>query len=423
MMPFKQRATASLLFLIWMVPGLAFAQDRGKLIGKVLDPDGKGLPGVVVTVTSPDVPNFKDVETTDKRGMFTVEFRTIGLTYHYRFDKAGFQSMELNQEWNLVGSQYYEWTMRPGQSAAAVAGGPPPASTSEPAIEAYNAGVLASRAKDYSTAEAKFKEAIGHDPNLRQAWESLSVIEEQLGQDKEAVEAAEKAIALGSADEAVLMARWQAYRDLKDDAKAAEALKDLQKSGAQKEEAKRFHNEGVALLKAGDDAGAIDKFKAALKLDPELEEAQLGLATAALKIHRNSEAATAAEAILKADPKNEAAIRIRYNACLALGDKARLVDALVGLAAFDPSRARDGLLRLALDAYDANNMAAARERFGKVLEIDPNYALAHYYLALVNVSLGATAEAKTHLERFLQLAPDDKEAASAREMLKYLSKP
>ncbi len=412
----------SLPFVLILAPALAFAQTKGRLIGKILDPDGKGLPGVVVTVTSPDIPNFKDTKTTDKKGMFLVDFRKIDVTYHYRFDKAGYQSMEVNQTWQLEGSQYYEWTMRPGQSALTEPGVPLPASTSEPAILAYNAGVVASRAKDYPTAEAKFKEAVGYDPKLRQAWESLSVVEEQLSRDKESAEAAEQAITLGSMDKSVLEARWQAYRNLKDEAKAAEALKDLDKVGRMMEEAKKIHNEGVALMKAGDNAGAFAKFQDALKIDPNLQESLLGLATAALKLGKNAEAATAAESILKTDPKNEAAIRIRYNACLALGDKAKLVDALVSLAATDPVRARDGILKLAFDAYDANDMPAARARFAKVLEVDPNYALAHYYLGLIAVGRGASEEARAHLERFLQIAPNDKEAESAREMLKYLGK-
>jgi tetratricopeptide (TPR) repeat protein len=309
--------------------------------------------------------------------------------------------------------------MQPGQSAA-VAGGAPPASTSQPAILAFNAGVTASKAKDYATAEAKFKEAVGYDPNLRQAWGALSEVQVQLGHDQQAVAAAEKAMALGLTDESVLTARWQAYRNLKDEAKAAEALKDLEKIGRRTEEAKRIHNEGVALVKAGDDASAFAKFQEALAVDPNLQASLLGLGTAGLKIGRDAEAAAAAETILKTDPSNEKALRIRYNACLALGDKARLADALVGLAPIEPAIARNGLMRLAFDAYDANDMVRAKEGFGKVLEVDPNYPQAHYYLGLINVGLGVSAEAKTHFERFLQLAPNDPEANSAREALKYL---
>ncbi|MFI5165746.1 MAG: tetratricopeptide repeat protein [Thermoanaerobaculales bacterium] len=420
-MPIKLRTTVWLLSLIFLVPALAFAEKVGTLVGKVVDEEHNPLPGVIVTVTSSQIPKFKDVKTTDKKGVFTVDFPEVDVTYHYRFDKVGYQSMEVSQQWSFVGSQFFQWTMRPGQSAAPSAGSPP-ASTSQDAILAYNAGVIASRAKDQATAAAKFREAVGHDPKLRQAWESLGVAESQLGHYQEAADAAEKAVALGSTDRAVLEARWQAYRNLKNDAKAAEALKDLERVGRQTEEAKKVHNEAVALLKAKDYAGAFAKFQEAVAIDPTLQASQVGLSEAALKTGHNAEAASAAEAILKKDPKNEQAIRVRYNACLALGDKQRLIDSLVGLAPLEPAIARNGLLKLSFEAYDANDMVQAKDRFAKVLVVDPTYALAHYYLGLIAVGQGASADAKSHFERFLELAPNDKEADSAREALKYLGK-
>jgi tetratricopeptide (TPR) repeat protein len=420
-MPTTQRVTAWLLFLALVVPGLAFAQQRGRLIGKVVDTAGKAIPGVVVTATSPQIQSFREVRTTDKKGAFTIDFSQIDVTYQYRFEKAGYQSLDAQQEWHLEGTQHFQWTLQPGTPGTAI-GALPPASTSEPAVLAYNGGVVAFKAKDFATAEVKFKEAVGHDPNLVQAWVALSAAQVETKHNREAVEAAEKAITLGSKDEALLLARWQAYRNLKDDARAAEALKDLEKVGRRAEEAKKTHNEAVALVKAGDNAGAFAKFQEALDIDPNLEASLIGLATAGLKIGRNAEAATAAETVLKADPKNERAIRLRYNACLSLGDKDRLADALTSLALVEPAAARNGLLKLAFEAYDANDKPRARQRFLQVIHVYPKEPLAHYYVAMVYVSEGANAEAKTHLERFLELAPNNPEAPTAREMLKQLSK-
>lgn len=414
----KTHTLAWLLFLIVMIPGLAFAQRQARLLGKVVDPEGNPIPGVVVTTTSKEIPKFHDVQTTDKKGMFKVDFKQVDVTYVYRFDKAGYQTMQVEQAWSLVGTQPFQWTMNPGQSA--VATGPAPVSTSEPAIAAFNAGVNAIKAKDYKTAEAKFKESVANDPKLRRAWEALSTVALDLGNNQETVEAAEKAMALGSTEPSVLTARWQAYRNLKDDVKAAEAQKDLERFGQQTEEAKKLHNEGVALMKAGDDAGAFTKYQEALALDPNLQASQLGLGAAGLKIGKYAEAEDAAQSVLKTDPKNEAAIRLRYNACLGLGDKGKLAEALVGLAAYEPVKARDGLLRLAFEAYDKNDLPLAKQRFNEALRIDPNYPQAHYYLGLINVGLGISAEARTHFERFLELAPNDPEANSAREALKYL---
>jgi type IV pilus assembly protein PilF len=244
----------------------------------------------------------------------------------------------------------------------------------------------------------------------------------QTGHNQEAAAAAEQAMALGSRDVTVLTARWQAYRNLKDDAKAAAALKDLESVGRRAEEAKKIHNEAVALVKAGDNAGAFAKFQEALSVDPTLQVSQVGLATAGLKIGKFAEAATAAETVLKADPKNEAALRLRYNACLSLGDPERLADALVGLAPVEPAIARNGLLKLAFEAYDANDQVRAKQRFLRLLDVDPNQPLGHYYLALVYVNQGDNKEAMNHLERVIALAPGSKEADSARDMIKQLGK-
>jgi tetratricopeptide (TPR) repeat protein len=416
----KLRTIAWLLVLFCLVAGLALAARKGRLIGKVIDPDGKPIPGVSVTATAPEIPNFKEILTTDKKGMFILDFEQLDVMYRYRFERAGYETLDVEQKWELEGTDHFSWTMQPASMSAVP--GALPASASQPAVAAYNAGVAALKAKDLATAEAKFKESVAHDPNLRQGWGTLSSVHLQQGHNQEAAEAAEKAIALGSTDEALFMARWQAYKNLGDEAKAAAALKDLEATGRRAEEAKRIHNEAVALAKAGNDAGAFTEFQEALELNPNLQESLLGLATVGVKIGRNAEAATAAETILKSDPSNEKALRVRYNACLALGDEERLLDSLVGLSAVEPKIARDGTLKLAFDAYDRNDLAVAERRFSKVLELDPNQPQAHYYLGVISASQGAGEEAKKHLERFLQLAPNDPEAASAREMLTYLSK-
>lgn len=418
MMPARHRAIACLLILAWLSPGPVLAQRKGRLIGKIVDPEGHPIAGVAVTATSEQVPGFREVRTTDEKGTFTVDFDQVDVTYVYRFDKAGYQSVEARQEWLLEGTERYEWTMHPGLTAA----GSTPATTSRAAVLAFNSGVAALKAKDYAAAETKFTEAVGHDPGLLRAWVALSAVQVETGHNKEAAEAAEKALALGSTDEAVLLSRWQAYRNLKDEARAAEALKDLEAGGRRAEEAKRIHNEAVALVKAGDDAGAFAKFQEALGVDPNLQPSLVGLATAGFKLGRNADAATAAERILMTDPQNEHALRLRYNACLSLGDKDRLFDSLVGLAAVEPAVAMNGLLKLAFEAYDANDKVRARERFLEVIEVDPTQSLAHYYLAMVYVNEGAIEEATSHLERVVALVPTGQEAATAREMLKQLGK-
>jgi tetratricopeptide (TPR) repeat protein len=407
------------LVLILAIAAPASAIRKGRLVGRVVDPDDNPIAGVTVTATSEQLPTFRVVETTDKKGVFKIDFEEINIVYRYKFEKAGYQTTVATQTWRKDGTARHDFVMQPGESPNA--DGTPPVSASNAAIAAFNEGVRAFEAKDHATAELKFEEALGRDPELRQGWGALSVIELEQGHYEEAAEAAEKAIELGSTNESILRTRWEAYRQLGDEAKTAAALEDLQNAGRAAEEAKKIHNEGVRLAKAGDNEAAFEKFQEAVTVDANLQVALLGVATTGLKIGRNEEAYAAAQTILKEDPQNEQALRLRYNASLGLHDEDLIVEALVGLTMVEPTTARDGLLRLALAAYDAQDVDRAKERFGKVLEVDPTHARCHYYLGLISVNEGANYEAVRHFERFIELAPDDPDAATAGDLVKYLS--
>jgi Tfp pilus assembly protein PilF len=420
----RQSTVAWLSVLFLTFPGLASAYRQGRLIGKVVDPDGNPIPGVRVTTTCAEIPEFMDVTTTSDKGVFKVDFERLNVVYLYAFDKAGFVTLKIEQKWTLEGTERHEFTMIPAppQAPASEASAPVPAaaSTSSSAVEAFNAGVRAFKAKDYATAEAKFEEAAEYDPNMHQVWTALTAIYMEQQRYPQAAEVADKAIALGATDESLLKSRWEAYRQLGDEAKAAKAREDLERLGRLSEEAKRVYNEGVAATRTGDDPAAFARFKEALELDPNFEPALVALATSALELDRAAEAFAAAETLLKTDPEHAEALKILYNAALKLGDEAKLVDALVGLAAVDPGTARDGLFVLADAAFRRDDVVEARERFDDVLAIDPSHARAHYFLGLILMREGAKQEAKRHLERFLALAPNDPDAATARDALAYL---
>jgi tetratricopeptide (TPR) repeat protein len=412
------RAIAWFLIVITMIPGLASAKRQGRLIGIVVDPEGNPIEGVQVTATSNQVTDFREIELTDRKGIFKIDFEVVDVVYSYVFEKVGYQTMKTEQTWSKVGTARHKFVIYPGDDP--VVGDLATTLAADPVVEVYNAGAAAFEAKDFEAALAAFEKALELEPELRQAWGAKSAALLELDRYQEAAEATEKAMALGSTSELVLRTRWEAYRNLGDEVKLAEVQADLERIGRLAEEAKGIYNEGVALVKDDQHEGAFTKFKEACELDPNLTVAQLALATAGLEIGRNTEALAAAKAILEQDPGNEQAIRIRFNASLALQDEEELVPALVGLAQVDAATAANGLRLLALAAYDANDMDRAKERFRKLLEIDPNNAPAHYSLGLIYMNEDAKEEAKHHLARFIELAPEDPDAVTAQELVNYM---
>ncbi len=408
----------TLVFLL-VAAGMADAAGKrlGRLIGKVVDPDGNPIEGVTVQATCDAVPDFNEIEVTDKKGVFKLDFDVIDVVYTYVFSRAGYITMKTEQTWSKDGTERFEFILTPGETGAI---GDAPVLTTSEAAAAYQAAVKAFTAKDYPTAEAKLEEALEYDPELRQGWEALSVVELEQGDYEEATVAAEKAIEMGATDPAIFRTRWEAYRLLGDEAKTAEAAADLERFGQLAEEAKRIYNEGIAALKTGDKAAALVLFRQALDADPNLEPALFAVATTSLELGEFAESAAASETILINDPSNEDALRLRYNAALELEDDGMLIDALVGLASVEPQVAKQNLWILAMAAYNANDNERTKERFGKVLQVDPTNAQAHYLLGLVYLGEGDKAETRKNLERFLELAPDDPDADAARDILSYL---
>ncbi|MCP4201436.1 MAG: tetratricopeptide repeat protein [bacterium] len=179
-------------------------------------------------------------------------------------------------------------------------------------------------------------------------------------------------------------------------------------------------NEGAAAASAGDLETAEQKFDEAITLDPDLPEAHAALSALWLASDRFAEAATAADRALELEPGNIRAMEIRYQAHKALGNEAEAAQALAELQAASPEAAQLDRYNRGVGLFNTGAIEEAKSLFLEVLELDPGHARSHYMLGMCHVNSGDNAKAREHLERFLELAPDDADAASAREMVRYL---
>jgi tetratricopeptide (TPR) repeat protein len=78
----------------------------------------------------------------------------------------------------------------------------------------------------------------------------------------------------------------------------------------------------------------------------------------------------------------------------------------------------DVIYNKGVEAFNAGKSKEAKVQLLKALEIDPKYAEAHYLLAMVEFGENNLRGTKQNLEKYLELAPAGKNAATAKEMLK-----
>lgn len=179
-------------------------------------------------------------------------------------------------------------------------------------------------------------------------------------------------------------------------------------------------NEGNAAAREGNYALAKEKYRQALALDSQLAPAHAALATILLIEKDYAQAAEAAEAALALEPSNEKMLTLRYQAYQALGDEEKAGKALAALEAADPKLLAEGLFKRGAELFDQGSLQEAIQVLERALAADPEHAKAHYYLGLAHLNSGNSATAREHLAAFVELAPEDPDAAAARDMLEYL---
>lgn len=178
-------------------------------------------------------------------------------------------------------------------------------------------------------------------------------------------------------------------------------------------------NEGAEASQMGDTSTARAKFEEAVRLDPSLAAAHTALATIHFTEGDCENAVVAAERARALDPEDAKALRILAEGYSKLGREDEAKAAAEALAVLDPSSQAYDLYKQAVSAYNAGDTAACLDLADRALAADPQHPESHYMAGMCGIAADPVA-ARGHFERFLELAPDAPDAATAREMLDYL---
>ena len=390
----------------------------------VVDNQGNPLPNAQVTVTSEQLTSYRKNLTTDKKGQIKLRFQSNQFQYTFEFlvEKPGYQSFTVPMSPSATQEMREEWIMEEGESKVVESHGDLGAvvtGSSNAAINAFNAGLKAQREGDMASARTHYEEAVTADPSLGPAQISLAQVLLDLGDYAPAVEAADRSLELPVNRADALRVKYQALRALGKNDEAEVVSAELAEADGAVASALRLYNEGGQAFQLEDKATALAKFKQAAELDPSLIDAHHAIATLELGNGNYEVSAESAEKALALGSEDVRTLRVLFDAYDALGRTEELADIAPRLAAVDPDFGGGKLIEQAADNWNAGNTQKAITLSKLALSIDPQLAKAYYFIGLDHLSNGQNAEAKAALQKFVDMAPDDSEAATAKEMMSY----
>lgn len=167
----------------------------------------------------------------------------------------------------------------------------------------------------------------------------------------------------------------------------------------------------------GGDAGAVENdYREALRLDPSLARARLGLAEELRKAHRTAEAAAEYETYLKENPDDAAAHLGAGRTLLEQGDEAAAIQHLDRAAELDPKSA-EAHIESANAASRRGDWPAALASIDRAVALDPHDVGSRHLRGLALSRLGRDDEARIEQKAAARLRVELKQLNEARTQL------
>jgi tetratricopeptide (TPR) repeat protein len=175
------------------------------------------------------------------------------------------------------------------------------------------------------------------------------------------------------------------------------------------------YNEGAELANAGKVPEAIAKLEEAVTAKPDLTAGYEALAHLYIRAKNYDKAIDRANKALEIDTDNQDMFGVLNDAYTAKGDKAKAAEYRKKLPADAASMFND-----AAHLINSGKDAEAEPLLKSAIAANDKFAPAYYELGMLYVRSQKNADAKTNLQKYLELEPNGKDAATAKEMLNYV---
>jgi tetratricopeptide (TPR) repeat protein len=175
------------------------------------------------------------------------------------------------------------------------------------------------------------------------------------------------------------------------------------------------YNEGAALANDGKLPEAIAKMEEAVTAKPDLTAGYEALAKLYLRTKNYDKAIDRAGKVLEVDTDNETMFTVLADSYAAKGDKVKSAEYRKKLPA-DATAMFNEAARLINTGKDGE----AEPLLKSAISANDKFAQAYYELGMIYVRTQKNADARTNLQKYLELEPAGKDAATAKEMLNYV---
>lgn len=230
--------------------------------------------------------------------------------------------------------------------------------------------------------------------------------------------------------------------------KLAQANRGTPSSAATNSEAEQDYLAGKSAMDSKDINKAIDKFKEAQLLEPNNSKYAIDYSIALAEDHQYAEAIDVLRRYLQRNPIDREAYN-QLGKLYLLNDQAdaanqafsramstsTLNNYATSLKKLGRTSDAESVFKLALtlnpkdsevlfnlgNLYNAENkLEQARNKYLEAIQIRPDFAEAHYNLGLIFSKMGDNVKAVSHLEKFLQLSPNARNAETIRAYVQKL---
>ncbi|ANM31552.1 hypothetical protein ABI59_21280 [Acidobacteria bacterium Mor1] len=416
------------MFLVLALAVTSLQAATSRLVGKVLDEDEKPIQGAEITIRA-KASSFKKTVKSNKKGRFNVVIVSDGNDYEIHIEREGYKTLDWQKVEMTIGinNKEYKLETRTQEDIAQEsvlndeiltvseeeAGGAKAKRLYDEGVEAFNAG-------DQPGALAKFEEALVESPELAEAHLTMAAIYQQGNDHENVLDRAQKFLEQRADHPAGLVMLYDAQTALGMNDQATTTLDKLATLDKTGSTALRLYNDAVALLRNKDEDGAEQRLEQALAIDPSMNSAAESMARVKLRKGDQEAAMALIDGVLTRDPQNKNTLALKHEAQLIAGDKAGAAATLEQLKLVAPGSVAETFYRSGEEKFNAGRIDEAISALEQATQADPSHARAHYMLGLAYFNKGENGKAKTHFEKFIELAPGDTDADTAKMMMQTM---